>query len=171
MRHCICLAALVCASAARAATIVSPGPPDVPADWLEINLDWLPSDPGYLNARPIYSPGDKQTVVDQHFWTPRTGEQGSASRFGWVELHFAPTLGADVSALLLKLAPELAADLDVIDVEIGERVGDLRPVTITATGGYSRTYDSVQIPEPSAWLLAVVACCLVRRGRHVTASL
>lgn len=171
MRHALCLAALVCASAARAATIVSPGPPDVPADWLEINLDWLPSAPGYVSARPVYSPGDTQTVIDNHFWTPRTGEQGSASRFGWVEIKYAPAQFMSATAFDLKLAPELAADLAEIDVEIGVSSGGMRPVTITATGGYSRTYDSVQIPEPSAWALAVVACCLVRRVRHVTASL
>lgn len=165
MRHCICLAALVCASAARAATIVSPGPPAVPADYLEVNLDWLPSDPGYVNGRTIDALFEKVDIIDQHFWLQRAYEGTSPQYEGWIETRYAPAPGRSATVIYLKLQPEIDADLAEIDVLIGESAGGMRPITITATGGYSRTYDSVQIPEPATWALGLLGCCVLRRWR------
>lgn len=164
MRHCICLAALVCASnvvlpQARAATapLVTPGPPVSTAEYLEVSF--LAPVPGVF-AR-VVNHADGQLVVDDTFWMPRVTSMDPSQYLGALSL-----LWPNNDSLLLRFQPEIDAGLASVEISFGTRVGNSRPVTVTGAGGYSRTYDANAIPEPSAVALALVACCLMRRWRR-----
>jgi hypothetical protein len=177
MRCCFCLAALAWAlipgNGASAANIISPGPPAVPADYLEINLSWLPSAPGYSQARAIDLATDELPIFDNHFWAPRV--VGSPNQIGKLELSYGPMQFNITTLILLNFKPEIDAGLAGIAATIGEVSGPpnnmTRPVNVTGAGGYSRTYTAQLIPEPAGailltvGLLALVACVALRRRR------
>jgi hypothetical protein len=170
MRFALCAslfygAALLFAQTARGATIVSPGPPAVPADYIEVNLDWLPSDPGFVKARLINGDIDSAVIIDQHFWAQRTVEGGTPQYRGWVETRYAPAQNISATVITLLLQPEIDAGLASVNVLIGERNGNIRPVTVTGAGGYNRTYTATLIPEPAAAILATLGSAMLLRRR------
>jgi hypothetical protein len=167
MRCCFCLAALACASlvgdGANAANIVSPGPPAVPADYLEVNLTWLPTSPGYSEGHALDLAATNVPIFDNHFWTPRV--VSDPAFFGLVDINYGPMQGEATTHIGLNFKPEIDAGLAGINATIGERSGMTRPVNVTGAGGYSRTFTAQLVPEPTAGLLALVACVALRRRR------
>jgi hypothetical protein len=165
MRAALCLAALAVASTARAALIVSPGPPTVPADYLEMDLTWAGGSPVFYEGRAVDAAGDWVLVVDDHLWLPRV-TNAPPQLLGELEIHYGPSFNNSTNYIAPIFLPELQAGLASIDVAISAVSGGQRTIDVTGAGGYSRSFSVSDIPEPTACVLALLGCCALRRLRR-----
>jgi MYXO-CTERM domain-containing protein len=165
MRVAACLLALACASITQGALIVSPGPPATPADYLEVELTWLPASPGYYQARAVGTSESAVQILSDQFWTPRIVD-AMPQNIGKVEINFGPVFGQHTTLLTLPLQPDIDAGLAGIDVTIGAPdVNRVRQIDVTGAGGYVRSFTAVDVPEPAGALLLAAGMLALRRRR------
>jgi hypothetical protein len=166
MRVALYIVVLACASKVQGALIVSPGPPAVPADFLEMDLTWEGGSPAYALGRAVDGPGNWVEIVDDQVWLPQV-PANSPAHLGQMEISYGPAVGNTTNFFLMDFRPEVeAAGLASVDVTIGALTAGQRTIDVSGAGGYARSFTVVDVPEPTTSALALLGCCALRRLRR-----